>query len=299
MPETPKSAYFREMLPYPLEEFRSVLGLNMDSAKKVVSALKRSGVAKAVNRKTFDLDRLTEESEVIEDVAENCVLKCYPKYIDNYSNDPKDESGLVKELRSVLKAIQKHKCGEVFENHFHDDRYRDGVLDFTLPRPQWLLDGSAMSCASRLIPDIMTTCVMDAEKHDEVFCILDGKYYIVQKKNNSVVGNPGVQDVVKQFVYHRAIREHIGDRQVFNAFLFPCLNSELNEGENFLIRGNVTMMDWGTKGNEFVPIYLTFIRPELIWNSYIHGKSCKNELIAAMKKIRYPEDVYGDILKKR
>lgn len=72
------------------------------------------------------MDRLTEESEVIaeeisenSDIAyvmnyvgvvytENCVLKCYPKYIDNYSNDPKDESGLVKELRSVLKAIQKH-----------------------------------------------------------------------------------------------------------------------------------------------------------------------------------------------
>ncbi len=504
MPKTPKSAYFREMHPYSLEEFWSVLGLNMDSAKKVVSALKRSGVAKAVNRKNFDLDRLTEESEVIaeeisenSDIAyvmnyvgvvytENCVLKCYPKYIDNYSNDPKDEPGLVKELRSVLKAIQKHNdkvqsihlyngeerstfnmlglvlhilhdyyengiytnyqevietngegeidwdrtinetfaylkdnrpyylelktianqtddfdyfkrlhecivtecskyledlgltelfddvpfvqlteasldvfgdpdyikyrlereiasqfvtrkqmllktlytyvaekktdeqedsfslwgtnslnlvwehaCGEVFDNHFHDDRYRDGVLDFTLPRPQWLLDGSAMSCASRLIPDIMTTCVMDAEKDDEVFCILDGKYYIVQKKNNSVVGNPGVQDVVKQFVYHRAIRDHIGVRQVFNAFLFPCLNSELNEGEDFLIRGNVTMMDWGTKGNELVPIYLTFIRPELVWNSYIHSESCKNDLITAMRKIRNSEDVYGDVLKKR
>ncbi|SHL38883.1 hypothetical protein [Fibrobacter sp. UWH3] len=67
------------------------------------SALKRSGVAKAVNRKTFDLDQLTEESEVIsEDITENsdiayvikyvgvvytknCVLKCYPKYINNCS----------------------------------------------------------------------------------------------------------------------------------------------------------------------------------------------------------------------
>lgn len=82
MPETPKSAYFREMLPYPLEEFRSVLGLNMDSAKKVVSALKRSGVAKAVNRKTFDLDRLTEESEVIsEDIAENSDIAYVIKYV--------------------------------------------------------------------------------------------------------------------------------------------------------------------------------------------------------------------------
>lgn len=100
MPKTPKSAYFREMRPNSLEEFRSVLGLDIDAAKKVVSALKRSGVAKAVNKKTFDLDRLTEESEVVvEEIAENsdvayvinyvgvvytenCILKCYPKYID-------------------------------------------------------------------------------------------------------------------------------------------------------------------------------------------------------------------------
>lgn len=82
MPETPKSAYFREMYPYSLEAFRSVLGLNMDSAKEVVSALKRSGVAKAVNRKTFDLDRLTEESEVIsEDIAENSDIAYVIKYV--------------------------------------------------------------------------------------------------------------------------------------------------------------------------------------------------------------------------
>ncbi len=121
MPKTPNSAYFREMHPYSLEEFRKKLGFEDDTAaaKRVVSALKRSGVAKAVNRKTFDLDRLTEENEVIaeeisenSDIAyvlnyvgvvytENCVIKCYPKYID-HSEEPKDE------LKLVLKAIQKH-----------------------------------------------------------------------------------------------------------------------------------------------------------------------------------------------
>lgn len=50
MPETPKSAYFREMHPYTLEKVKDILGVDIDSAKKVVSALKRSGVAKAVDR---------------------------------------------------------------------------------------------------------------------------------------------------------------------------------------------------------------------------------------------------------
>lgn len=474
MPETPKSAYFREMLPYPLEEFRSVLGLNMDSAKKVVSALKRSGVAKAVNRKTFDLDRLTEESEVIEDVAENsdvayvinyvgvvytenCVLKCYPKYVDNFPDDPKDE------LKLVLKAIQKHNdkfqsihlyngedhgsfnmlglvlhilhdyyengiytnyqevietngegeidwdrtinetfaylkdnrpyylelktianqtddfdyfkrlhecivtecskyledlgltelfddvpfaqlteatlndfgdpdyikyrlereiasqfvtrkqmllktlytyvaekdtdeqensfslwgsnslnlvwehaCGEVFENEY--ESFKECI-----DRPEWKFEDNEETISKEtLIPDIV------CKASDNTFCILDGKYYLPKWTKNALSNNPGVQDVVKQFVYHKAFLEYLiknGIQNVFNAFLFPTPSSK-KTSDFIKVFGTVEMkplMEWGL--NHLPPIHLAYVNPDELWIAYVGGKNRKTELELCVSEI--------------
>ncbi len=484
MPETPKSAYFREMHPYPLEEFRSVLGLNMDSAKEVVSALKRSGVAKAVNRKTFDLDQLTEESEVIsEDITENsdiayvikymgvvytknCVLKCYPKYIDNFPDDPKDEEKqkLVQELRSVLKAIQKHNdkvqsihlyngedrssfnmlglvlhilhdyyengiytnyqevietngegeidwdrtinetfaylkdnrpyylelktianqtddfdyfkrlhecivtecskyleylgltelfddvpfvqlsesslddfgdtdyikyrlereiatqfvtrkqrllktlytyvaqkdtdeqensfslwgtnslnlvwehaCGEVFKNEYESfKKYIDC--------PEWKFEDNEDSISKEtLIPDIV------CKASDNTFCILDGKYYLPKWTKNALSNNPGVQDVVKQFVYHKAFLEYLiknGILNVFNAFLFPAPSSK--KITDFIKAfGKVDMkplMEWGL--NRLPSVHLAYVNPDELWNAYVGGKNRKAELELCVTEIQ-------------
>lgn len=501
--KTPKSAYFREMHPYSLEEVKSVLGIDIDSAKKVVSALKRSGVAKAVNRKIFDLDRLTEEREVIaEDISENsdiayvmnyvgvvytedCVLKCYPKYIDQ-SKEPKDE------LKLALKAIQKHNdkvqsihlyngedrssfnmlglvlhilhdyyengiytnyqevietngegeidwdrtinetfaylkdnrpyylelktianqtddfdyfkrlhecivtecskylenlgltelfddvpfvqlteatlddfgdvdyikyrlereiasqfvtrkqmllktlytyvaekktdeqedsfslwgtnslnlvwehaCGEIFGNI-----YKEVKVTIDSQSPKWFIDGKELKTKdSDLIPDILTKCTLDENTDEKVFCILDGKYYLLQIKGDSLSRMPGVQDIVKQFVYHKALVDYIRKTDclsVFNALLFPWKESEVSKNEDntdVRIRGSISMMNWGfqfdnTNSENLVPIYVAFLKPSFVWENYVNGKICRKQLVQAMKKIRFPEDVIGDVLNK-
>ena len=109
-----------------LEDFNKKLGLNdIEKAKKVVVALKRTGIAKAVSKKEFDLNNLTEEDTnylITDDIStnsdigyvlnyvgfaytENCLIKCYPKYAKFDKNEV--ESSIENHFKTVLKVIRK------------------------------------------------------------------------------------------------------------------------------------------------------------------------------------------------
>lgn len=124
------SAYFRESRStYTLEDFNKKLDLNdIEKAKRVVAALKRIGVAKAVNKKIFDLDSLNEQENdyiITDDISansdiaytlnyvgciytEDCLIKCYPKYVDCNT----EESKLTEHFKQVLKVIRKFNAKE-------------------------------------------------------------------------------------------------------------------------------------------------------------------------------------------
>lgn len=126
------SAYFREARTcYMLEDFNKKLGLNdIEKAKKVVASLKRTGIAKAVSKKEFDLNNLNEEETdylITDDISansdigyvlnyvgfaytENCLIKFYPKYARFTSEE--NESEIEKHFKTVLKVIRKLNAKE-------------------------------------------------------------------------------------------------------------------------------------------------------------------------------------------
>lgn len=126
------SAYFREARTcYMLEDFNNKLGLNdIEKAKKVVAALKRTGIAKAVSKKEFNLNNLSEEETnflITDDIStnsdigyvlnyvgfaytENCLIKCYPKYAKFYTSDA--ENDIENHFKTVLKVIRKLNAKE-------------------------------------------------------------------------------------------------------------------------------------------------------------------------------------------
>lgn len=123
------SAYFREIrTSYTLEDFKQKLELNdIEKAKKVVAALKRIGVAKAV-KKNFNPDTLNEQENeyiITDDISanpdiaytlnyvgciytEDCLIKCYPKYVDCDEKNPK----LTEHFKQVLKVLRKFNAKE-------------------------------------------------------------------------------------------------------------------------------------------------------------------------------------------
>lgn len=172
-----------------------------------------------------------------------------------------------------LNLVWEKACGKIFENHFENGVYNDGERRFEIEKPRWHFSNKIYE-TDTLIPDIVTRFICNG---DDIYGILDGKYYLVDENNNSLNGNPGIQDVVKQFVYHRAILRKIPGILIFNSFLFPSIKKSSDSNLDFInIRGCVTMMDWGI--NELVPIYLAFLNPTQVWIDYANGTSRKKDL---------------------
>ena len=142
---------------------------------------------------------------------------------------------------NCMNLVWEKACGQIFGN-IHDQ------VKSEIKKPQWFLNGGCFE-SDTLIPDIITKCVIN---DSEVFCILDGKYYLV-KADSCISGNPGVQDVIKQFAYHESFHDYLRTQHcesVFNAFLFPLSDARISPEKDILIRGFVTM-DFSRKRHSY------------------------------------------------
>ena len=183
-----------------------------------------------------------------------------------------------------MNLVWEDACGAIFGNIYDE-------IKSEITKPKWQFKNSIHE-TNTLIPDIVTKCSIG---DNNVFCILDGKYYII-KTEDSISGNPGVEDIIKQFAYYDVLRDYLHSQpgiSVFNAFLFPLTDEKNIEG-NIYIRGFVTMQKW--RDEEIVPIYLVFLKPSFVWNNYLKGSNQNQSLAEAMKKIRL-EDVFRNVLK--
>ncbi len=100
----------------------------------------------------------------------------------------------------------------------------DKTLLNIIPRPKWerINDSVCTACAEvdTLIPDAISFFDNHGVK---TFCIYDAKYY-VPSESGKMVGQPGVESVVKQFLYQSAYRDFVldhGFQMTVNAFLIP------------------------------------------------------------------------------
>ena len=214
---------------------------------------------------------------------QNLLKTLYTYISERKSNDSQNSVSLYG--TNCMNLVWEKACSQIFGNEYE-------TLKRHIPNPMWLLDGKEVS-SETLIPDIVTR--HNYPDGSKLFYILDGKYYLPRITNNKISGNPGVQDVVKQFVYHKAFLDYIFSQYhctVFNAFLFPMF-SDSDESENIKLRGHVTMIDWGVES--LVPLYLLFLRPSFVWNAYITGKSCKDELNKVSSEVQF-QDVFAGIL---
>ena len=96
-----------------------------------------------------------------------------------------------------------------------------------IEKPLWTAAG--ITAADTLIPDLVAI-------KDDQFIIFDAKYYNpVLEKGCIPQGQPGIESIIKQYVYQLAYSSFINDhgfRQVKNCFLMPTENDTIeNKGE--------------------------------------------------------------------
>jgi hypothetical protein len=114
-----------------------------------------------------------------------------------------------------------------------------------IEKPKWVgtkTDDSLFTKVAKdtLIPDIISIYIRDNVCH---FIIFDAKYYVIQlEPNKELRGQPGVSDIIKQYLYQLAYKKFIDlhhINEIKNCFLMPTEESRIiNKGYT-----NMEMLD--------------------------------------------------------
>lgn len=190
-----------------------------------------------------EIDRI--ESEIDKEVTiqfndrKRRVLYAIKSYIDKKSGTS-DTSLLLYGTRN-FKWIWEVICSYVFDNEFTKQGKKSKYEIYGIESPKWNIDNKSDLKLSdkneiemqknRLTPDILKLVV-----DDDVRCllILDAKYYNIRLNSNRLEGNPGIEDITKQYLYHSALTKYIADKKInkiINAFVFPTQNDTYVQGE--------------------------------------------------------------------
>ncbi|MDM0451027.1 LlaJI family restriction endonuclease [Clostridium perfringens] len=172
------------------------------------------------------------------------VLKAIKSYLEQKSGT--EENDLLLYGTRNFKWIWEVICGYIFDNEFIKDGSLSKYEKYGIESPEWTIYGDGIVSLdestilkekkNRLTPDILKVTEYNGQKY---LLILDAKYYNVIVEKGKIKGNPGIEDITKQYLYHSVLsnymnREGIDENNVINAFLFP---SELDS----YIQGKVSI----------------------------------------------------------
>ena len=182
---------------------------------------------------------------------------------------------------NAFNLVWETACGEMFENMQSEtlrnlarrelipmNENSSGSLADYIEIPEWIINGHPVSYKGDLIPDILT--LRKEESGNTAMYILDGKYYLLSVSDGKLSGNPGIQDVVKQYVYNASLKSFIDAFQigeVANAFLIPALESENSEKQNY---GEVPY--WTAQHssfNELPSVQVIKLQAQKVWDFYL------------------------------
>lgn len=201
--------------------------------------------------------------------------------------------------------VWEKACSEIFDSirdRTFDSLKRDKVIDdrrirnpnyridFECSEPKYLDDGKyfrslieqitwtfnerAIKAADTLEPDILSIM-------GKSFFILDAKYYFIRIDTSGIHQQPGIQDIVKQFAYHRAFVDFIKDfniENVSNAFLLPQKWTDTsNKDFNIIGKAEFKLMQF-YKLELLSPIQIVELNPSFVYEHYLHGKKCTEKL---------------------
>lgn len=115
-------------------------------------------------------------------------------------------------------VVWEKTCGYVLNNKY------ENVKNLIAP-PIWTIPSGKEHKAAALIPDIISIT-------KDYFIISDAKYYSIKLTEDILSGNPGVEDVTKQYLYQLAFNEYIRTKNftsVKNMLLFPSEEEEIKK----------------------------------------------------------------------
>ena len=184
-------------------------------------------------------------------------------------------------------VVWEKVCQQIFNNK--KDKYVAGIQN--LSKPNWTFYPKEPQARDGMIPD--------------VFCVKNNKYFTIDAKYYMIKDNPpGVQDVVKQFLYEDMYRKIIeatekerrdalsqaerddedemtrvaqGEEKFYNIFASPMSSSEAESSAKFFkIIGHVKMEHFKVTNfinrKEARKIWIILLNPKKAYKDYIRNK---------------------------
>lgn len=155
------------------------------------------------------LSRLSNELNVQYINRKQLLLKAMASFISNEKMETDDLTISFYGTRS-FHIVWEKTCGYILDNKYES-------VKKLIAKPQWRTLSGKVYKAATLIPDIISIT-------SDSFIISDAKYYCIKLTNDKLEGNPGVEDVTKQYLYQLAFDEYIktkGFGVIKNMLLFP------------------------------------------------------------------------------
>lgn len=217
----------------------------------------------------YILYRLEQELNTQFNTRKQTVLKTVYAYIAHngsfYDTDCLSLFGT-----NSFNLVWEKVCSEILNNKLKEpvcslglslnkyDKY-DGKLIDLIEKPMWTETGH--TAQDTLIPDLISVT-------RDYFIIFDAKYYnVVLEDGRPPRGQPGIESVIKQYLYQLAFQKFITDcriSRVGNCFLLPTEEKEI------LKKGEVRLDMLAELGLQ--DIQVRFIPTSVAYDLYLSGK---------------------------
>lgn len=195
--------------------------------------------------KDYILYRLQAELNVQFNTRKQVLLKTLYAYIV-HSHTLEGDYGISMYGTNSFNLVWEDVCSVVFNNKLltnlgqldlpvalaEDYSISDKLIDI-IGKPLWVGNKTGgetfeKNAKETLIPDLITVWKNDNSYY---FIIFDAKYYNIQlEEDKQLLGQPGVGDVTKQYLYQLAYKKFISDHlihEVRNCFLLPTESNEI------------------------------------------------------------------------
>lgn len=225
--------------------------------------------------KDYILNKILNELNVQFNTRKQLLLKTMYAYISNES-DLGNNSNFSLYGTNSFHVIWENVCADVFDNmldkrlceltlplQLKNEYNRNQKLISIIEKPVWNINQNKFE-SETLIPDLISIYVDENQRYK--FLIFDAKYYTIKLKGKSIIGQPGIESITKQFLYQLAYKKFTEDHgfeksNIRNCFLLPTENSEVEEV------GSVSMNMLTTLGLEKIQVRL--LPAEIVYSKYL------------------------------
>ena len=225
--------------------------------------------------KDYVLNKILKELNVQFNTRKQLLLKTMYAYISCESDLGSNSAFSLYGTKS-FHVIWENVCEEVFNNMLNkklselslplklkQEYNGNHKLISIIEKPSWNNKHGEFE-SDTLIPDLISIYQDNNQEHK--FIIFDAKYYTIKINGKSIIGQPGIESVTKQYLYQLAYKKFIDEHgfkkeNIRNCFLLPTENSEVEE------YGSVSMEMLTTLGLEKIQVRL--LPAEVIYSKYL------------------------------